>query len=206
VVIVTNVIIPKREIRIQSPALLVDSEVQLWTAMVSCTWVDAVLAAMNTAHFQRCFLKAEWISYKRMSLIISGTTYKKLQKFTKSKVADFAKILEMRPISGQAFSSFIGLHAENVLQRNRNYLNFYWKNIKAVFYKFWGSRRAFWENMNIFKIIKCENSKRYNFQVVVKAKEPTQVNCKYICWFFEPCLAFAGLKVWYSWDNKNSSN
>ncbi len=60
-----------------------------------------------------------------MSLIISGTTYKKLQKFTKSKVADFAKILEMRPISGQAFSSFIGLHAENVLQRNRNYLNFY---------------------------------------------------------------------------------
>jgi hypothetical protein len=85
--------------------------------------VDAVLAGMNTAHFQRCFLKAERISCKKVPLAISGTKYKKSQKFTKSKMADFAKILEIRLISGQAFCSFIALHAENVWQRNRNYLN-----------------------------------------------------------------------------------
>jgi hypothetical protein len=87
--------------------------------------VDAVLTGVNTAHFQRCFLKAERISYKKMPLIISGTLYKKSQKFTKSKMADFAKILEIRPISGQAFCSFIALHAENLWQMNRNYLNIY---------------------------------------------------------------------------------
>jgi hypothetical protein len=53
------------------------------------------------------------------------STYKKLKKFTKSKMADFAKILEIRSISGHAFCSFIDalLHAENVCERNRNYLN-----------------------------------------------------------------------------------
>jgi hypothetical protein len=58
-----------------------------------------------------------------MPLIISGTPYKKSQKFTKSKIADFAKILEIRPISGQASCSFIALHAVNVWQRNRDYLD-----------------------------------------------------------------------------------
>jgi hypothetical protein len=38
--------------------------------------VDAVLAGINTAKFQTCFLKAERISYKKMPLIISGTPYK----------------------------------------------------------------------------------------------------------------------------------
>ncbi len=60
-----------------------------------------------------------------MPLIVSGTPYKKSQKFTKSKMADFAKILEIRPISGQTFCSFIALHAENVWERNRNYLNIF---------------------------------------------------------------------------------
>jgi hypothetical protein len=89
--------------------------------------VDAVLAGMNTAQFQRCFLKAERISYQKMPSIISGTPYKKSQKFTKSKMVDFPKILEIRPISGQAFCSFTDLHAENVWQRNRNYLTIYRK-------------------------------------------------------------------------------
>jgi hypothetical protein len=40
--------------------------------------VDAVLAGMSTAHFQRCFLKAKRINYKKMGLIISGTPYKKI--------------------------------------------------------------------------------------------------------------------------------
>jgi hypothetical protein len=38
-------------------------------------------------------------------------------------MADFAKILEICPISGQAFFSFIALQAENVWQRKGNYLN-----------------------------------------------------------------------------------
>jgi hypothetical protein len=95
--------------------------------------VDAVLAGMTTAHFHKCFLKAERISYKKIPLIISWTPYKKSQKFTKFKMAHFAKILEIRPISGQAFCSFIALHAENVWQRNRNYLNISCKNIDNIF-------------------------------------------------------------------------
>jgi hypothetical protein len=87
--------------------------------------VDAVLTGRNTAQFQRCFLKAERISYKKMPLIISGTPYKKSQKFTKSNMTDFAKIFEIRSISGQAFCSFVALHAENVWQRNRNDLTIY---------------------------------------------------------------------------------
>ncbi len=39
---------------------------QLWTAMVSSTSVDAMVAGINTAHFQRCFLKAERISSKTL--------------------------------------------------------------------------------------------------------------------------------------------
>jgi hypothetical protein len=57
----------------------------------------------------------------------SGTPYKKSQKFTKSKMEDHAKILEIRPISGQAFCIIIALHAENVWEMNINYLTIYWK-------------------------------------------------------------------------------
>jgi hypothetical protein len=81
--------------------------------------VYAVLAGMNTEHFRRCFLKAERISYKKMPLIISGTPYKKSQKFTTFKMADFVKILEIRPISGQAICSFIAFHPEKCVAKEQ---------------------------------------------------------------------------------------
>jgi hypothetical protein len=68
-------------------------------------------------------------------------------------MANFAKILEIRPISGQAFCSFIALHAENLWQRNRNYLNLSWKNIESFFDNFEVPGGFFDKNINIFKII-----------------------------------------------------
>jgi hypothetical protein len=40
-------------------------------------------------------------------------------------MTDFVKIPEIRPISGQAFFSFISFHPENMWQKNRNYLDMY---------------------------------------------------------------------------------
>jgi hypothetical protein len=109
---------------LQSPALLVDSEPQLWTAMVSSIKEETVFAdEMNTVQVERSHLKGEIISYKKMPLFISGApAHKKIQKFTKLKMTDFAKIPEIgRPIhSGQAFFIFIPFHPKNMWQRNRN--------------------------------------------------------------------------------------
>jgi hypothetical protein len=58
-----------------------------------------------------------------MLLFKSGTPYKKIQKFTKSKLADFPKFFEIRPISGQSFFNFMFFHAQNVWEKNRKYLN-----------------------------------------------------------------------------------
>jgi hypothetical protein len=41
-----------------------------------------------------------------------------MQKFLKFKMTDFLKILEIRPISGQAFCKFASFQAGNVWQRN----------------------------------------------------------------------------------------
>jgi hypothetical protein len=40
------------------------------------------------------------------------------------------KFLEIRPISGQAFYSFIVFHAETDRERNKNYLNMFSKIIE----------------------------------------------------------------------------
>jgi hypothetical protein len=66
-----------------------------------------------------------------MPLFISGAQHKKIQKFAKSKTADFVKIPEIRPISGQAFFSFIIFHPGNMWQKNRNYLDMSLKNIES---------------------------------------------------------------------------
>jgi hypothetical protein len=57
------------------------------------------------------------------AFIKSGTPYKKIQKFTKSKLSDVPIFFETRPISGQAFCNFIVFQAQNVREKNRKYLN-----------------------------------------------------------------------------------
>jgi hypothetical protein len=111
----------------------VDSEPQLWTAGVSSTEQDAVFPRMHTVEIQRSFMKVKRISYQKMSLFISGDPYRKIQKISNSKMTYFVKILEIRPISGQAVFSFLSFHAKFVWQRNRHYLDMSRKIIESFF-------------------------------------------------------------------------
>jgi hypothetical protein len=91
--------------------------------MVSSIKEGTVFAGRNTVQVWRSHLKGKRISYTKMPMFISGAPHKNIPKFTKSKMTDFAKIFEIRPIRGQAFFSFISFHPENVWQRNGNYLD-----------------------------------------------------------------------------------
>ncbi len=70
---------------LQSPALLVDSEPQLWTAMVSSIKEETVFAGMNTVQVSRSHLKGERISYKKMPLFMSGAPHKKYRNSQSQK-------------------------------------------------------------------------------------------------------------------------
>ncbi len=113
---------------------------------------------MNTVQIQRYFLKGKRISYQKMPLFLSGDPYRKIQKLPNSDMTDFDKILEIRPISGQANSNFMYFHAKYVCQKSRNVLNMSLKNIESCLKSLQVSWRLFRKNMNIFKIILYINS------------------------------------------------
>jgi hypothetical protein len=117
--------IMKNNSKIQSPALLVDSEPQLWTARVSSTKQDAVYAGMNTVQVLTPCLKGERTSYQKIALFLSGIAYKKIQKITNSKMTLFFDFPEICPSSGQSILSFIIFHVIYVWQSDRNYLDMF---------------------------------------------------------------------------------
>jgi hypothetical protein len=80
-------------------------------------------------------------------------TQKKNRNSQSTKWQILAKFLRSALLVDRHFAVFIALHAENVWQSNRNYLNISLKNIESFFDNLRGSRRLFGENMNIFKII-----------------------------------------------------
>jgi hypothetical protein len=111
---------------------------------------------MNTvvAHIQMSFLKGKRLSYQKMSLFTSGDPYKKIQKLSNSKMTDFARVLEIRLISGQAICNFMSFHAECVWQRSRNFLNMCFKNIESCLENFQCSRRE--EGRQNYSPVSCQ--------------------------------------------------
>ncbi len=96
-----------------------------------------------------------------MPLFISGSPYKqKMQKYTNSKMTDFIKYFEIRPISGQTFFSYISFHAENQWQRKRTqHLKMSWMNMESFQVEYFTFLKTSSVDMKIFKIVLSNNSR-----------------------------------------------